>query len=70
MFDVLAAAAIIAMSSPQLAPVDTTTVTVQEDEPGWSCAEMGNRTADRTTARVCRLAEAVNLNEAPSSGIY
>lgn len=43
MFDVLAAAAIIAMSSPQLAPVDTTTVTVQEDEHGWSCAEMGNR---------------------------
>lgn len=43
MFDVLAAAAIIAMSSPRLAPVDTTTVTVQEDEPGWSCAEMGNR---------------------------
>ena len=31
------------MSSPQLAPVDTTTVTVQEDEHGWSCAEMGNR---------------------------
>jgi hypothetical protein len=41
-FDVRAAA-IIAMSSPQLAPVDTTTVTVQEDEHGWSCAEMGYR---------------------------
>jgi len=36
-------AAAIAMSSQKLSPVDTTTVTVEEDSPQWSCREMGNR---------------------------
>ena len=31
------------MSSQKLSPVDTTTVTVEEDSPRWSCREMGNR---------------------------
>jgi hypothetical protein len=43
MLDILVAAA-IAVSSPQLAPVDdTTTITIQEDDPRWDCRTMGNR---------------------------
>ena len=41
MLDTLAAA-IIAMSSLQLAPVDTTS-TIQEDDPRWDCRVDGNQ---------------------------
>ena len=40
MIDVLFTAA-IAMSSPALSPADTT-VPVLEDDPSWSCVDMGN----------------------------
>ena len=40
MIDVLMAA-VIAMSHPQ-APVDTTTVTIEEDDPAFDCRTMGN----------------------------
>jgi hypothetical protein len=43
MLEILVAAA-IAVSSPQLAPIDyTTTITIQEDDPRWDCRAMGDR---------------------------
>ena len=43
MFDVLAAAAVIAMSSHySQAPADTSVVTVEEDDPAFDCRTMGN----------------------------
>ena len=35
-------AAVIAMAPQSQAPVDTTTVTIEEDESGWDCRTMGN----------------------------
>jgi hypothetical protein len=41
MIDVLVAA-VIALTSPALAPADDTTV-VMEDSPQWDCTTMGNQ---------------------------
>jgi hypothetical protein len=35
-------AAVITTVTPELAPVDTTTVVTEEDSPQWECRTMGN----------------------------
>lgn len=41
MIDVIMAA-VMATATPQLAPVDTATVVIEEDSPQWECRTMGN----------------------------
>jgi hypothetical protein len=41
MIDIIMAA-VIATATPQLAPVDTTTVVIEEDSSHWDCRTMGN----------------------------